>query len=176
MLPTSICNLDDFNDKLVKLEIILQLTFIGQLVNKESISALPKIMQTLIKWKESQWIHFSFKKPPLTHFRIWIKVCVCVCVCMYGGVHMHAYFKRIDLNFCCVSLQRCWSNLDNGMLFRKIVEENNIFGFRLPSLGRVPLLNLALSRALCFMGPCAGQTLQNKTHFKSTWIALSCRI
>ena len=49
MLPTSICNLDDFNDKLVKLEIILQLTFIGQLVNKESISALPKIMQTLIK-------------------------------------------------------------------------------------------------------------------------------
>ena len=54
MLPTSICNLDDFNDKLIKLEIILQLTFIGQLVNKKSISALPKIMQTLIKLKESQ--------------------------------------------------------------------------------------------------------------------------
>ena len=82
MLPTSICNLDDFNDKLIKLEIILQLTFIGQLVNKKSISALPKIMQTLIKLKESQWIHFSFKKAPLTHFRIWIKVCVCVCVCV----------------------------------------------------------------------------------------------
>lgn len=54
MLLTSICNLDDFNDKVIKLEIILQLTFIGQLVNKESISDLPQIMQTLTKLKESQ--------------------------------------------------------------------------------------------------------------------------
>ena len=48
MLSTSICNLDDFNDKVMTLEIILQLTFTGQLVNKESTSDLHRIMQTLI--------------------------------------------------------------------------------------------------------------------------------
>lgn len=48
MLPTSICNLDDFNDKVMTLEIILQLTFTGQLVNKGSTSDLHRIMQTLI--------------------------------------------------------------------------------------------------------------------------------
>ena len=30
VLPTSICNLDDSNDKVVALEVILQLTFIDQ--------------------------------------------------------------------------------------------------------------------------------------------------
>lgn len=48
MLPTSICDLDDFNDKVMTLEVILQLTFTGQLVNKEYTSDLHRILQTLI--------------------------------------------------------------------------------------------------------------------------------